>query len=132
MTDAAGHVRGRARVVRPNRAQLTWDLVDPEAWLPADHVARLVWSFVATLDLAALYDKVEAREGAPGRPPADPAVQLSLWLLATIEGIGSARELDRLSERDTWPTAGCRAVFRSTITVSPTSALPMAMCSTIC
>src|SRR5207244_8569206 len=32
--------------------------------------------------------------------PADPAVQLALWLLATIEGIGSARELDRLSERD--------------------------------
>ena len=48
----------------------------------------------------ALYDKVAAREGEPGRPPADPAVQLSLWLLATIEGIGSARELDRLSERD--------------------------------
>ena len=100
MTNAAGDVRGRARVVRPNRAQLTWDLVDPEAWLPADHVARLVWSFVATLDLAALYDKVAAREGEPGRPPADPAVQHSLWLLATIEGIGSARELDRLSERD--------------------------------
>ena len=100
MTDAAGDVRGKARVVRPNRAQLSWDLVDPEAWLPADHVARLVWSFVTTLELAALYDKVEAREGEPGRPPADPAVQLALWLLATIEGIGSARELDRLSERD--------------------------------
>ena len=40
------------------------------------------------------------REGEPGRPAADPAVQLALWLLATIEGIGSARELDRLSERD--------------------------------
>jgi len=100
MTDAAGDVRGKARVVRPNRGQLAWDLVDPEAWLPADHVARLVWSFVATLDLAALYDKVEAREGEPGRPAADPAVQLALWLLATIEGTGSARELDRLSERD--------------------------------
>jgi transposase len=100
MTDASGDVRGKARVVRANRAQLSWALVDPEGWLPADHVARLVWSFVATLDLAALYDKVEAREGEPGRPAADPAVQLALWLLATIEGIGSARELDRLSERD--------------------------------
>src|ERR1700687_3435373 len=100
MTDADGHVRGKARVVRPNRAQLSWDLIDPEAWLPADHVARLVWSYVATLELAALYDKVGAREGEPGRPAADPAVQLALCLLATIEGIGSARELDRLSERD--------------------------------
>src|SRR2546429_4904902 len=100
MTDAAGDVRGKARVVRPNRAQLSWDLADPEAGLPADHVARLVWSFVTTLELAALYDEVEAGGGGPGRPAADPAVQLALWLLATIEGIGSARELDRLSERD--------------------------------
>jgi transposase len=96
----AGQVKGRVRVVRPNRSQLTWDLVDPEAWLPADHRARLVWAFVETLDLSRLYDKVDAREGAPGRPPADPAVHLALWLLATIEGIGSARELDRLTARD--------------------------------
>ena len=92
--------RGKARVVRPNRAQLSWDLIDPEAWLPADHMARLVWAFVETLDLTALYDKVKAREGEPGRPPADPAVPLAMWFLATIEGIGSARELDRLSTRD--------------------------------
>ena len=96
----AAQERGKARVIRPNRAQLNWGLVDPEAWLPADHIARLVWAYVMTLDLTALYDKVRAREGEPGRPPADPAVQLALWLLATIEGIGSARALDRLTERD--------------------------------
>lgn len=92
--------RGKARVVRPNRAQLAWDLVDPEAWLPADHMARLVWAFVETLDLAPLYDKVKAREGEAGRPAADPTVSLALWLLATIEGVGAARALDRLTERD--------------------------------
>jgi transposase len=59
-----------------------------------------VWAFVETLDLAALYDKVGSREGEAGRPGADPAVLLALWLLATIEGIGAARELDRLTERD--------------------------------
>ena len=91
--------RGEARIVRPNRSQLTWDLVDPDAWLPTDHLARLVWAFVVGLDLGRLYDKVKAREGEAGRPAADPAVQLALWLLATIEGIGSARELDRLTER---------------------------------
>ena len=79
--------RGKARVVRPNRAQLSWDLIDPEAWLPADHMARLVWAFVETLDLTALYDKVKAREVEPGRPPADPAVPLAMWFMATIEGI---------------------------------------------
>jgi transposase len=100
LNKGASKERGEARVVRPNRVQLTWDLIDPDAWLPTDHMARLVWAFVAALDLTRLYDKVKAREGEPGRPAADPAVQLALWLLATIEGIGSARALDRLSERD--------------------------------
>jgi len=99
-TAGAARERGRARVIRPNRTQLRWGLVDPEAWLPANHLARLVWAYVQTLDLTALYDKVRAREGESGRPPADPAVQLALWILAAIEGIGSARALDRLTERD--------------------------------
>ena len=40
------------------------------------------------------------REGSPGRPPPDPAILLALWLYATIEGVGSARALARLCERD--------------------------------
>src|SRR3981189_3748500 len=32
-----------------------------------------------------------------GRPAADPALLFALWLLATMDGIGSARELDRLT-----------------------------------
>jgi transposase len=99
MTDEAKG-RGAARVVRPNRAQLSWDLIDPEDWLPADHPARLVWAFVETLNLTRLYDAVRAREGEPGRPAADPAVLLALWLLATIDGVGSARELDRLTKHN--------------------------------
>ena len=92
--------RGAARVVRPNRAQLSWDLIDPEDWLPGDHPARLVWAFVETLELTGLYDAVRAREGEPGRPAADPAVLLALWLLAVIDGVGSARELDRLTRHN--------------------------------
>ena len=91
---------GEARVVRPDRAQLHWDMVDLEAMLPSDHRARVVWEFVERMDLSALYDNVKAREGAAGRPPADPAVLLALWLYATVEGIGSARELERLVKRD--------------------------------
>ena len=89
-----------ARVVRPDRRQLRWDMVDLEGLLPADHRARLVWSFVESLDLSQLYGQVLSREGEAGRPAADPAVLLSLWLYATIEGVGSARELERLAESD--------------------------------
>ena len=92
--------RGKARVVVANRAQLSWDLINPDAWLAPNHRARLVVGFVETLDLTVLYDKVEAREGTAGRPAADPAVLFALWLLATMDGVGSARELDRLTSQD--------------------------------
>jgi transposase len=91
---------GEARVVRPDRRQLRWDMIDLEGLLAADHRARLVWSFVESLDLSPLYDQVLSREGEAGRPAADPAVLLSLWLYATIEGVGSARELERLAQSD--------------------------------
>lgn len=88
------------RTVRPDRSQLSWDLVDLDAWLAFDHRARVVWAFVEGLDLGALYAEIKSREGEAGRPAADPAVLLGLWLYATIEGVGSARALARLVERD--------------------------------
>src|ERR1700736_6478563 len=89
-----------ARVVRPDRSQTRWDFIDLEAMLPSDHRARIVWSFVESLDLSALYDAIKSREGEAGRPASDPAVMLALWLFATVEGIGSAWQLARLVERD--------------------------------
>jgi transposase len=52
------------------------------------------------MDLSALYGAIKAREGEPGRPPPDPAVLMALWLYATIEGVGSARQLDRLARSE--------------------------------
>jgi transposase len=75
-------------------------MIDLEGFLPSDHRARIVWHFVESLDLSRLYAAIKSREGDVGRPAADPAVLLALWLYATIEGVGSARELDRLAERD--------------------------------
>src|SRR5258706_9591370 len=89
-----------ARVVRAERSQLRLEVIDLEALLPPDHQARIVWKFVEGLDLSTLYEAIKSREGEAGRPAADPKVLLALWLYATIEGVGSARELDRLVERD--------------------------------
>jgi hypothetical protein len=69
---------GAARVLRPDRRQLHWDLIDLEGLLAADHRARMVWAFVESLDLAPFYAGIKAREGEAGRPPADPAVLLAL------------------------------------------------------
>jgi transposase len=89
-----------ARFIRADRLQTRWDLVDLEALLPSDHRARVVMEFVEGLDLSALYAAIKAREGEPGRPPPDPGVLMALWLYATIEGVGSARQLHRLTESD--------------------------------
>jgi transposase len=91
---------GEARVVGPDRRQLRWDMIDLEGLLPAAHRARVVWSFVESLDLSELYERVKSREGEAGRPAADPAVLIALWLYATVEGVGSARELERLAQSD--------------------------------
>jgi transposase len=92
---------GKARYLEADRAQLSWDSVDLESQLASDHRARIVWAFVASLDLSALYDRIGAREGEPGRPPPDPGIFLALWLYATLEGVGSARHLARLCASDT-------------------------------
>ena len=102
-------VPGTPRLQRPNRGQLELRSVDLDGLLPADHRARLVWAFVEGLDLGPLYERIRAIEGHPGRPPIDPAILTALWLYATLEGIGSARALDRLcAEHDAyrWLTGG--------------------------
>ena len=89
-----------ARFIQADRSQTRWDFMDLEGLLPPEHRARSVWSFVEDLDLSPLYEAIKSREGEPGRPPPDPAVLLALWLYATIDGVGSARHLDRLTRSD--------------------------------
>ena len=88
----------QARVLSPNRDQLELRPVDLESLLPPDHRARLVWEFVTCLDLTPLYAAIRSVEGGGGRPATDPRVMMALWLYATLEGVGSARALDRLCD----------------------------------
>lgn len=90
--------RGKPRLQRPNRGQVMLRPSDLESLLPADHRAREVWAFVEGLDLTAFEARIRAVEGHAGRPPIDPAILLSLWLYATLEGVGSARALARLCD----------------------------------
>lgn len=89
-----------ARVMTPQRDQIELRAVDLDALLAADHPARSVWAFVQALDLRPLYAQIKSVQGGRGAPAIDPAILVALWLLATIEGVGSARELARLCERD--------------------------------
>ena len=93
-----GMPRGAPRVQSAVRNQVELRACDLDASLPADHQARAVWAFVQSRDLQALYARIRAVEGSVGRAPIDPAILMSLWLYATLDGVGSARELDRLCE----------------------------------
>lgn len=79
-----------------NRTQVELTPTDVEALLPPGHAARLVWRFVEGLDLRRFYEAIGSREGSGGRPAIDPKILVALWLYATIDGVGSAREVDRL------------------------------------
>src|SRR5207237_203801 len=69
---------------------------DLDSIIPQDHRARLLWRAVETLELSTFYEPIKSREGTAGRPPGDPKVFVALWLYATMGGVGSARELERL------------------------------------
>jgi transposase len=70
--------------------------LDLESLVPAEHAARAVWAFVERLDLGPFYDRIRSREGKAGRPATDPQILLALWIYATVDGVGSAREIERL------------------------------------
>ena len=99
MTCEPAPAKGAPRLVLPNRSQMELRPVDLESLLPPDHAARAVWEFVESLDVSPLYGEVESVEGSAGRPAIDPRIYLALWLYATIEGVGSARALERLTRQ---------------------------------
>jgi len=68
--------------------------------LPSDHRARIVWAFVQSLDLEPLYAEIEVTHSTAGRTAIAPEILVALWLLATLDRIGSARELDRRCKTD--------------------------------
>src|SRR5215210_6909537 len=86
------------RIARAVRDQVELVPQSLEERVAVDHPARAIWALLERLELGAFYATIRAAVDGPGRPASDPRVLLGLWLLATVEGIGSARRLARLSE----------------------------------
>ena len=90
---------GRPRLRVAQREQVVMRTLSLNQMLPCDDDARVVWDFVCQCDLSKLLVRIRAVEGHVGRDAADPRILVALWLLATLKGVGSARELDRLCQR---------------------------------
>lgn len=95
MTETRDNARSNVRLVEANRAQLRLVSMDLETLLAPDHPSRAIWAMVERVDLGAFYERIAAREASAGRPAIDPQILLALWILATVDGIGSAREIER-------------------------------------
>ena len=87
----------RLRVPQRDQVEMHWASLDE--LLDADHPARAVWAVVCGLDFHLWLDTIKAVEGAVGRDATDPRQLAALWIYATLEGVGSARELVRLCEK---------------------------------
>lgn len=90
--------QGAPRVLLAERNQIALRAVDLDATIGLDHPARNVWAFVERMNLSALYGAIGSVEGRAGRGAIDPKILLALWLYATVDGVGSAREIERLTE----------------------------------
>lgn len=97
--EAAPQEGGRPRLRTAERQQVIMRIQSLDQMLPFDDEARVVWDFVRESDLSKLLVRIRAVEGPVGRAATDPRILLAWWLLATLKGVGSARELDRLCER---------------------------------
>jgi transposase len=89
---------GPPRLRRADRQQVVMRTASLDSLLPDDHRARVVWEYVQGLDLAPLYASIRSVQGRAGRDATDPRILLALWLYATLDGVGSARQLARLCE----------------------------------
>jgi transposase len=94
---AAKRSQGAPRLLQPNRTQIELRASDLESLLAEDHRARLVWGYVVRQDLSALLDEIKARGSNAGRARIDPRILFALWLYAVLDGVGSGREVARLT-----------------------------------
>lgn len=79
-----------------NREQAMWIPVDVEELIGPDHKARLIWDLVGRLDLRQFLERIESRQNDVGAPAWDPRLLISMLVYSYSEGVGSAREMERL------------------------------------
>src|SRR5512144_1484910 len=108
--------RSLKRVLMPNRNQLELRAIDVDSLLPEGHRARWVWAYVMQADLGPIDAGIKAVEGGSGRPAIAPDILFALWLYATLEGVGSARAIVRLTESHDayrWLCAGVQVNYHT-------------------
>lgn len=87
------NAKPRLKIPVRNQIEVTIGCLDDS--IPDDHKVRAVAKYVSQLDLSSILCKIKSVESSPGAPATSPEVLLTLWLYAFIEGIVSARTINR-------------------------------------
>ena len=96
--DGAAVEMGSLRFRKPDRTQTRMVPTILDEIIPHDHRVRLIWDVVKQLDLRGFASGLKVQQGGTGRSATDVRLLVALWLWASTEGVGSARELERLCE----------------------------------
>jgi transposase len=87
--------KGKPRFSQAIRNQIEFTQSSLDDLIDEDHQVRSILNYVEQMDLTPIYNKIKSTERNPGRPPIDPRILFALWVYAIVEGIGSARVIDR-------------------------------------
>lgn len=92
-TDKPSIVKPRLKIPVRDQIEVMIGCLDDS--IPDDHKVRSVAKYVSQLDLSSLLCKIKSVGSSAGAPATSPEVLLTLWLYAFIEGIISARTINR-------------------------------------
>jgi transposase len=96
LAGAAKRITPKLRIV--DRSQMMMASLYVEELIPVDHKARAIWELAGRLDLSGFTEELKTQAGAAGRPAWDPRLLVSVWVYAYSEGMGSAREIERVMQ----------------------------------
>lgn len=100
-----------------DRQQTSWQVVDVERLIDADHPVRVIWRLTEALDLSPFESDVRSFEGGTGCSRWPARILLSAWLYGYQRGVASARELERRMQWEPglrWLT-GCEVINYHTL-----------------
>lgn len=97
---AQGTIGFKKKLRIAERQQITMEFSCLDELIDEDHRVRSIWKYVELANLEKALERVQTYQDASGRSAIDPKILLALWLYATIEGYGSAYNLEKLCQEN--------------------------------